>query len=42
VSASWLQLIGAIAIMYLVVATAGYWGKRKRAQQGAQDNRHDH
>lgn len=30
-SASWLQLIFAIALMYAVVAAAGYWGQRRRA-----------
>jgi hypothetical protein len=41
VSASWLQFIGALALMYLLVAAAGYWGKRRRAQLEAQDHRHD-
>jgi hypothetical protein len=41
VSASWLQLIGATALLYLLVAAAGYWGKRRRAQLEAQDHRHD-
>lgn len=32
-----------MAVMYAVVAAAGYWGKRKRAQQEAQhhDKRND-
>ncbi len=41
-SASWLQFALAIAVMYSVVAAAGYWGKRKRAQREAHPNdRHD-
>jgi len=43
VSASWLQFILAVVIVYAVVMAAGYWGKRKRAQQEAQhlDKRND-
>jgi len=43
VSASWLQFILALVVMYLLVTAAGYWGKQKRAQQRAQgQHRHDH
>ena len=31
-SAAWLQLAGAIVLMYLVVGAAGMWAKRRRAQ----------
>jgi len=43
VSGSWLQLVFALAFMYLLVMAAGYWGKRKRAQQEQQGHdRQDH
>ncbi len=43
---AWLQLAALIALMYLVVGTAGYWGLRKRREQAGRqraphDNRHN-
>jgi len=37
-SGAWLQFAGALALMYLLVISAGVWAKRRRAQLG-RDNR---
>lgn len=32
-----IQLVAAVALMYLVVGSAGYWGIKKRQQQMAEE-----